>query len=772
GVRPEIYANNDCVAITLEEAIGANDVLDLLRSENVESYLRQSLEGSGFFGARFRECAGAALLITRMRANQRLPLWLSRMRSKSLLDSVKKYDDFPLLLETWRSCLQDEFDMESLELVLGELEQGIIEVTDVRTGVASPFAKSVAWRQINDEYMYNSDKPNADGKTGLREDLLKSFAFNEALRPRVNADLVAAYERKRQRLEIGYAPTDELELKEWLRERVWLRSDEWEVLLEAVGRDGAEFDEGALGFAVREKLWTGEEIVYLEEERDRVYSVAEFGEAAESFLDWLSYFGVVPLSDFQKWYSVEQERLGAFLESLVDAQSLVMGTLLEGSEEVYVCDAENFETLLRMQRTRNKAVFEPLPGASLMPFLAKQQGLIGKAKKGEDLAEVLERFSGLQLKAGLWEEDVLPARLHAYQSSWLDVLMIEEGLCWYSSKQRAIGFAFDDELGDLLNGDGKREGLNEREELVLETVRRGRFSFQGLLSELDISSSELDDVLWSLVWKGTISNDTFASARRGVLADFKSLGDIQAKRVEASSARRARRGRSVRSIGRAIPTYPGNWYALPELSTESDEIEELERQKYRVRILLDRYGVLFRELLQKEETGFQWRDVFKALRLMELSGELLAGRFFEGMMGLQFISHEAFRSLRAGVEKKAIYWHAAVDPVSLCGLGLEVFKGKLPKRLAANRMVWRGEELAMVVSRNGRELQIEVEPDDEDLPEIFEVLRHMLGRRVQAAATIQVEIINGESALRSPYLAALEGSFRMHRDHKRVVLEA
>ena len=69
-------------------------------AQRIESLLRTRLEGSGFFGARFRECAGRALLLPRAKFNERMPLWLSRLRSQKLLDAVLQYDDFPILLET------------------------------------------------------------------------------------------------------------------------------------------------------------------------------------------------------------------------------------------------------------------------------------------------------------------------------------------------------------------------------------------------------------------------------------------------------------------------------------------------------------------------------------------------------------------------------------------------------------------------------------------------------------------------------------------------
>ncbi len=103
GYRPEIYLSNDCIVAQLPHEISAEELLSLVDSSNVETLLRKRLEGSGFFGARFRECAGRALLLPKRRFNQRMPLWLSRLRSQKLLDAVRNFEDFPILLEAWRT---------------------------------------------------------------------------------------------------------------------------------------------------------------------------------------------------------------------------------------------------------------------------------------------------------------------------------------------------------------------------------------------------------------------------------------------------------------------------------------------------------------------------------------------------------------------------------------------------------------------------------------------------------------------------------------------
>ena len=132
GQRLEIYPSNNCIVVLLPDESDSDEVLSLVTASEFESLLRHTLEGSAFFGARFRECAGRALLVTKNRMNQRMPLWVSRLRSQKLLDTVMRFDDFPILLESWRTCLQDEFDLPATKTVLAELESGAITWTEVQ----------------------------------------------------------------------------------------------------------------------------------------------------------------------------------------------------------------------------------------------------------------------------------------------------------------------------------------------------------------------------------------------------------------------------------------------------------------------------------------------------------------------------------------------------------------------------------------------------------------------------------------------------------------
>jgi ATP-dependent Lhr-like helicase len=171
-----------------------------------------------------------------------------------------------------------------------------------------------------------------------------------------------------------------------------------------------------------------------------------------------------------------------------------------------------------------------------------------------------------------------------------------------------------------------------------------RYDFPNLVRLSNRRPAELVDMLWKEVWQGKLTNDTFASLRRAIENDFK------VSEPAAPMARRSRRRpgskRVAFSMWKGSLPMAGNWMRVQWPKREEDLLERVERDKERVRLLLDRYGILFRELLQNELPAFGWRHTFRALRLMELSGEVLTGWFFRGVPGPQFISHQAFRMLQ------------------------------------------------------------------------------------------------------------------------------
>lgn len=826
GFAPEIYQDDDCVAVEEPEGgLEPAELLAMVEPARLEELLRRRLEKTGFFGAHFRMAAGCALLLPRASFRRRQPLWLVRQRAKTLLEAVARSRDFPVVVETWRTCLDDGFDLGELRRRLDEVAAGEVRLTVAITDRPSPFAANLAWQRTN-RLMYEDDTPEASGPA-LSRGLLRELVHSSELRPRIPAEIVDRLERKLRRLEPGYPPTDAPELVEWVKERRLLSRREWRELAAAIEREvGAEAAavvlEEASSRLVGLVLPGGDEegvVVAVESLRGvlaavsaalgpegaRLASLARpeetpgaealealarlaarepSGETAQDDTDPLEDL-VADLARYRGPFARARlasllgspAELDAAVDSLVEAETLVVDTLRSDLAEgapPELCDAENLERLLRLLRAAGRPSFEAVSLERLPGFLAAIQGLTSADAGVPGLRGALERLFAFPAPVRAWEDAILPARLDPYYLAWLDSLLQESELVWRGCGRERSTFMFESELALLEDDAGEpAEGDDRPEpapaERILDLLAgpdgdRPRRTLGELARLSGLPPVTLAEELWRLAWEGRVSNTTWLAVRRAIQGRF---------RPEPEASRRPERHRpTVRrrtDRWRRDPSGLGDWFALPSPPSADEAPDALEREetnKERVRLLLERYGVLFRELLERELPPFRWRRLFRTLRLMELSGELLAGHFFRGVPGLQFISPAAFRRLGDGLDADTVFWITAIDPASPCGLALpkspetpEPFGGRLPPRLPTTHLVFHGSALVVVSRGNGRHLEIDTGPDHPRLPDYLGFLKALLTRPFAPLKVIQVETINGGPARASVYAEVLAKGF-------------
>jgi len=818
----ETYADNNSICMVLPQAIEAAELLVLVNQSEVTALIRHRLESSGFFGARFRECAGRALLITHQRMNQRLPLWISRLKSKKLFESVAGYDDFPILLETWRTCLQDMFDLDSLLPLLAELESGEISWSAISGSHPSPMGRSGSWRQIN-EYMYRDDSPSQTAQSSLREDLISSLLISPGFQPDFSAELISQFEAKRKRESTGYAPQTPLELLDWVVERVMMPAAEWERLLTRIKSEYRLSNQDILLPLAGKLAWirppgSKASMVVAMENAARIISALYGGDedlAIGSILpdtdeimnweavikapesespsdvsqermrllgEWLSFYGPISAAEIKEKTGLKHGLLNSIIQDLADAGSILSGLIMIGSETELLCDKENFNILLRLKRLAAIPVFDPLPISVLPYFIAKIQGLTGGKRSKAQLYPCLEQLACYGAPAAAWEAEILPARLDRYDTSWLDTAMQASDLMWVGCGHEKILFCFQMDL-DLIQGEPDDASSNVSasidDPVELETLfpeKGAAYDFNSLLRRSELIPSDLVQTLWNAVWHGQVVNDTALALRNGIENRFsvpahapenQNLITGQARTVQ-QGRRRGVRGR-LSKWKTAVP-FSGYWRSIQKETEDADPLEAAERSKERIRVLLDRYGIVFRELLTREKKAFQWGRLFRFLRLMELSGEIVSGYFFKDIPGPQFMSHKGFQILQRLSPGSEVYWMNAQDPASLCGLAVEKTKDALPPRHGGTHLVYCGDRLVLVSRRNGADLTFHVAVSDPDIQSYLGVLRHLLTRQFKPRRQITVETINAEPAAKSPFVDILKISFDVLTEHKKVVL--
>ena len=761
--EPDIHADNNAIVLQVKEDIDPAWLLGLVTPANFESLLRRSLEGSGFFGARFRECAGRSLLLSKRNFKQRVPLWMTRRQAKKLLTASKPLRDFPVLLETWRTCLQDEFDLDAALTQLQRLAAGELDWSVAETAVPSPFAAGLAFNQIG-QYMYADDAPEHDDRSALSDDLIRQAVFDQSLRPTIAPAVVADLESRLQRTRDGYAPDGEDELREWIKERVALPEAEW--FAEVPVPSGVHrLEVRGRGYFVHPEIELGAEPLRQAAEMLQFYGPRTAAELAQ----------LLPFDD-----------VAALLRELVEGGALVHDQILAG--EKTFCDAENLETLIRYQRAAARPAIEPRSVALLAPFVARWQGLGNETQ----LLDAIDRLRGYAAPVAFWLDEALPPRVsEPLNGAWNQAAA--EGVTWRGvGKETAIvGFGEDfsvfigdiDRTGGSGNNEPSAPAASEGDEPSgdIETLfadPTARYTFAQLLDKSGRNAEDFNAQFWQAVWAGRIVADGFEPLSIGRSRRFALHGtgnEPPAGRQSSAASRRQRRVARARARGVAAG-WPGAWHRPPDFEPPPDSVEQLEESKERCRALLDRYGIVSRELANREGGALRWAAIFPALRIMELAGEVVSGLFFSALSGPQFALLQAVRQLQrlpaenndrrtGGNTSDRWFWINALDPISPCGLGLDL--PGLPQRRLANHLGWLGDELAIVSENFGRRLTINLDPDHPGLDVLLPHLAEICRRRKR----LTMDTVNGEPARSSPFLPALCRHMTAVTDHRGLYFE-
>ncbi|MEQ9004174.1 MAG: DEAD/DEAH box helicase [Pseudomonadales bacterium] len=740
GIAAELHSDDNAVVIQSREGVPPETVLRLVTNANVTPLLRSSLEDSRVFGAHFREAAGRALLLTRQRFNARLPLWMTRLQAKQLMTAVAGFSDFPLLLDTWRSCLVEAFDLDALRDCLDRLGDGVTAVSFTTSTTPSPFAAHLTFNQIN-RYMYADDRPEAAGPSALSDELIRDALGSGALRPSLDADTVREFVARRQRTAPGYAPEQPEEWAAWIKERVLIPAA---ALPDDVRHpDLATLSDGARRWVCHVEtlgalLASG--LAGAATPSQPPPPVDDPRTAVDLALEVLSFHG--PLSAAQV-----TELLPVVPDGLLDDDALIRGPLLADDATHYVCDAANVEAMLRLQRALRRPRLELRPATTLPGYLAAWQGF-GTTQTLED---ALEPLRGLRAPVATWLYDLPTARLPESVDRDLDEAFTGLGFAWRGAGEGQVRLGFPE---DLVLLDEAATAQPFKDVLTpLFTDPDAGYGFQQLADRQPAPTSTFNDDWWAAVWRGEVAADSLAPLRQGLGRQF----SLPAPRP----GRRARLGR--------FDPWPGTWRLQPrdpEPDASAGPVAELEDAKERARMLLERYGLVCRELANREGGALRWAALFRALRLMELSGEVVAGRFFDGLSGPQFALPAALPLLEAEAPEPENFWVSALDPTSPCGLGLDW--PALPQRRPQNYLAFHRGALALAVENLGRRLTFHLPPDHPALVPAAAPLRFLLARHRR----LLVEAVNGEPLADTPYRPALATVGEVVTDHRHGYLQS
>jgi len=668
--------------------------------------LRQ-LGTTALFAGRFREAAGRALLLPRRRADARSPLWQLRKRSYDLLSVASRYPKFPLLLEAYRECLRDVFDMPALIETLRAIEQRQLRVHVVETRKPSPFAASLLFSYVAN-FLYDGDAPLAERRAQaltIDQDQLRELLGEADLRELLDADAIAEVEEIAQCLaETHRARSADgihdlcLRLGDLSREELARRVVSQDLL--------AHVDRLVRSRRLLELRIAGERRLIAAEDAARYrdglgiplppgLAGALLEPVAHPVLELVRRYarthGPFVLREAAERFALDAAVVENALRQLAAEGRVLEGGFLPGGLHREWCDAEMLRLIRRKSLAKLRREVEPVEQHTLARFLTHWQGLLTPRRTGhanlDGLLDAIESLQGAPLPASLVESAILPARIAEYSPTGLDTLIAAGEVAWagvepIGERDGRIALYLADKLPLLAQQRPLIEPLTESEEKLIAVLESTGASFFDPLHQALGGGypGETIEALWSLVWRGLITNDSLHALRAYI-----------AKPESARVPRRLQTGVVFRSRRTTPPTAQGRWSLLPlrkgtgfspyiahpkmggALASEGNFGPTTTEASHALALqLLNRYGVLLREQVAAENVPGGFSAVYNVLKALEESGRIRRGYFVAGLGATQFALPAAvdlLRQLRIAPpeEKPEFVQLAATDPANPYG---------------------------------------------------------------------------------------------------------
>jgi len=764
----------------------------LPKADEVEQLVTQQLGSTALFAAKFRENAARALLLPKRRPQGRTPLWMQRRRSADLLQVASRYPSFPLLLETYRECLRDVFDLPGLELLLRDIEQRRVSVAPVQTHAPSPFAASLLFNYTAN-FLYEGDAPLAERRAAALaldhaqlQELLGSTDFRELLDAESIDEIalqLAQLDRPAIRdaddlhdllMSLGTLTREEIEarrdrervdpptIEQWTRE---LLKSKRIIAVRIAGEDrlAAAGDAARLRDALGVNPAAGLPAAFLEQVDDPLGDlVARYART----------HGPFTAGEVAARLGLGEAPVRTTLERLAELGRVVEGAFLPRRQNRQWCAAGVLRQIKRRSLAKLRRQVEAAPAESLARLLPAWQGVTAPRRGLDALLDIIEQLQGTPLVASELETEILPSRVIDYQPADLDELFLAGEVAWRGIDSLGVAdgrialYMADQQrlLAPALQPAELADEPDPAVEQICELLgQRGAVRFDELSSATQLFQQDLVDALWRLVWRGVVTNDTLAPLRSMV------RGSGQRSRSQRQGGSRGTRRGSRRPRFRSrralrLPGAEGRWSLLPSLdhSTPTEHLAATAAQ------LLQRYGVFTRSMAARELTPGGFASLYPVLKAMEESGKARRGYFVQGLGGAQFATAGADDLLRArsnGDEPPQVLTLAATDPANAYGAALpwptlpvgenQTTDTARPRRVAGAVVVLADGNLLAYLSKNGGKLTTFLANDDPERTQQIHLVAQALASRARNRAPVLLQQIDGARPAASPLAEAL-----------------
>jgi ATP-dependent Lhr-like helicase len=670
--------------------------------------LRQAVLASPVFTARWRWAATHAFVLDRFRHGRKVSPEIQRMRADDLLAAVFPealacqenlpadipIPDHPLVRETMKDALSEAMDVEGLKQVLEGIARGSLRCLAVDTPVPSVFSREI----LNaNPYAYLDDALLEERRAhavGMRRVLPESVLEEVG---RLDPEAIGEV-RKQAWPDLR----DEDELHDLLLSLVALpesrAAGEWSEWLARLRREGraARAVSGERAFWVAaEKAKTFLPVFPGARFETPPAEIAIEEPARDDALDalltrWMMHSGPVTASELAGLFGLGRAGVEQGLLRLEARGTILRGKFTGAKEETEWCERRLLARTHRLTLSRLRREIEPVTPAEFLRWLLRWQHLApGTELRGEPgLFEALAQLEGFEAPANAWESQILARRVRPYDPRMLDELCLSGAVGWGRLSPRAdtrrrvtptsvapITF-FVRERADWMTlrqapaeGEASRPALSERSKSkglshaardVLSYLReRGASFFADLVRGTGRLKAEVETALWELVTAGKITAD-----------DFDNLRALVGPQRRAGQGR-GRGFRPRHSAGRWALLFTGPSHPASAKTGRSGEPASAVALEAACRMLLERYGIVFRDLLARETLVPGWRDLLLTFRRMEDRGEVRGGRFVSGFPGEQFalpIAVDSLRAMRKQPPTGEAVTVSAADPLNLVGI--------------------------------------------------------------------------------------------------------
>lgn len=682
-------ATDDGLSISLTEkhSFPLSDVFKFVHPNTLEKTLTQAVIQSPLFLTRFRWDATRSLALQRLRFGKKTPPNIQRMLSEDLLASIFpeavacqdnivgeiELPDHPIINETMKDCLHEALDIDGLSALLTNIQSGKIKCIAIDTPLPSVFAQQI----INaNQYAFLDDAPLEERRTRavsmrrhLPPEMLKEAGKLDQEVIRSVKDAVWPDVRSSDELHDLLQTLIALPLNELLND-VPINIQEWQAFFETLKIDKraglAVVGNKSYWFATEKKLSFIR--IYPDAIQDDVPEIEKKTDIDLTHLlrGWFMYLGPITAKELAQFFNLSISEIEVALLKLEASGLILRGQFRTTINDIEWCERRILARIHRLTIDKLRKEIEPVTAEKFLNWLLLWQHVAPNQQlKGENgLLEVINQLQGFEAPAASFEL-ILKKRVSDFTEDMLDKLVLSGQVGWgrlrlhpvfsnnkkskkiFPNKNIPISFFIREEnhwfptKAHLM--EEQLSNLSHVSQAIYKFIlQKGASFFSNLKNNLSYLKSEIENGLWELVAAGLITSDSYDNLRALI------------------NRRRRLHYRGEKPMKQNY----GRWSLL----IEENIVDQTEKMNAICWILLKRYGVVFREIIEREKNIPSWYEILLSLRRLEEQGEIRGGHFIKGFRGEQFALPIALTSLRAHtlISEKVIL--SSSDPLNLIGI--------------------------------------------------------------------------------------------------------